>query len=129
MKLYNKKEQVVGELAGNVYHSHRTDKHFMRKFRGFGISLEIIEILIKKGCTDVIIHYNGKNAINYGCPLNKYKNSKMTFNFEEEDMQHFVPVADMINLTKTYLNDPDDYLNQKKEVKNDKNTKLESFWR
>ena len=97
MDIKNKRGQIVGTVVNGVYFTNRKPIHFMRKYQGFGISQEIIDTLTSKGCNKVHINYiSPRGMIKYECPLSEWKKSVLTFNFEGEDMQYFVPVRKMV---------------------------------
>ena len=42
------KEMPIGFIRENIFYTYRRPQHFMRKYGGFGISAEIIKILIEE---------------------------------------------------------------------------------
>ena len=72
-------------------------KHFMIKYKGFGISYDILKKLEKCECHLIQIIYMGKNGrkILYST-LKQWLDSNKTFNFNGADLQHFVSMCDMI---------------------------------
>ena len=61
MKIYTydsgkNKEVVAGNLEGKIFHKKVTHaKHFMYKERSYGISDDVLQQLIEKGCTTIRI--------------------------------------------------------------------------
>ena len=52
--------KTVGHIIDKTYHTNRTPETFMRKYKGFGISADILAQLIRNGISKVAIHYDGK---------------------------------------------------------------------
>ena len=109
MKEYKNKEgKIVGVLEGRVYITYRRPEHFMRKFRGFGISETIIKDLELNGCETIKICYSGKNNITYTSNINTWLKSSLTHNFENEDLQIFVSVEGLSIKPKIYWKEEKD---------------------
>ena len=92
--------QNVGYINNKIYYSNRNEKHFMKKYQGFGISVSIIKQLLEAGCEDVFITYKGKKITKYKCSLKQFIDSNKTHVFMDIDLQNFVSCRDMINLSK-----------------------------
>lgn len=97
MDIKNKRGQIVGKIVNGTYFTVRKPLHFMRKYQGFGISQSIIDQLTANGCNSVQINYISKKEglIKYRCPLSEFKESVLSFDFEDNDLQYFVPVKKM----------------------------------
>jgi|GEM_PF-2276409 len=61
-----------------TYHTFREYMTFFRKYRGFGISEEILNYLKQKRVQKVVIHYNGKreNSL-FVASLDKFLNGRV----------------------------------------------------
>lgn len=95
-KEINVEGKWAGDINGEVYTSVRSLKHYMRKFQGFGISLEIIKDLFSKGVTTIIIVYNGKTGTKYlKSNISQWTSSTKTHNNMGNDLQYFVSECDM----------------------------------
>lgn len=97
-KEYNIINQQVGKINKRVYLTDRKPEHFMRKYHGFGISVNIINDLISEGVDIVIISYYGtKGLIRYRVTLEKFINSEKEYTDIRfgEDPQKFVDINDM----------------------------------
>ena len=98
INIRNNKGLIVGrvDVPLATYISDRTKKHFMIKYQGFGISQDVLDKLIKMNVKEVIINYHDVDHHVYKCTIDQYINSKKTHTFEENDLQKFVSVKDMI---------------------------------
>ena len=101
-KKFYKKGKFVGELINGTYITNRTQKHFMRKFQGFGISEDILKQLNENSCLLVEINYDGKEDFeNFLCPLSSFLSTTKVYNFEGNDLQMFVSIKDMSKIGKS----------------------------
>jgi len=50
----------VGYIEGDIYNSQRKQKHFFRIFQGFGLGIDVYNILIEKGVNIIRLHYYDK---------------------------------------------------------------------
>ena len=89
--------KVVGTTQGDVYISQRKPEHFMRKFQGFGISLEVIKQLIEMKIEKVMIIYKGAKGVErWMASLDQFIKSEKKHYFEAYDLQHFVSTKEMM---------------------------------
>ena len=62
---HNGHMKKVGEILGKTYCTIRDPSTFFRIFDGFGLSDWVIEQLLEKGVTDVLIEYKGATGTRY----------------------------------------------------------------
>ena len=89
-------KKIVGYILKDfgVYQTFRTEKHFFIRFRGFGISKDILTQLENFDIRKIIIIYEGKSRIIYTSELTQWIKSDLSYNFEGDE-QKFVCVDDM----------------------------------
>jgi hypothetical protein len=92
--------KVKGKEVGNyndnkkVYITHRNaEDHYMKKFKGYGISYSIIEKLSKLGCEKVLILSDERD---YLFKLEQFEDSLYGHTFNEDDYQKFVSIDEDI---------------------------------
>jgi len=91
--IQNKK---TGNIIGDTYYTQRKQNHYMIKYHGFGISINIFPMLLEDGVKFVQIEYLGINGIRiYKCPLSKFVESEKRWTYHNEDIQKFVSISDM----------------------------------
>ena len=96
---------IKGKLVGDIdrltdtYITIRKPEHFMIKYSGFGISEEVLGVLIENGVKEIKIIYFGKETIKYIVPISKYITSNKTFDFQG-DFQYFVSISEMSVVTE-----------------------------
>lgn len=103
MKQIKIKGVIVGYIpkANNVYISERDrDKHFMRKFRGYGVSVNVLKYLKKNGIKNIIIRLTSKD---YLFNVDDYLNSHLIHR-DGEDVQHFLECEDEKETSVNYEN-------------------------
>ncbi len=85
---YNHKNQPVGEMRNGIY-LKRVDpkKHFMKIYRGYGISLSVFEELKRNGCKEVRIN-TGEDL--YKISIEDYELHSIIAKYE--DPQIFCPL-------------------------------------
>jgi hypothetical protein len=82
--------KIVGHVKNKTYFTDRNpEKHFMRKYQGYGISQEILDKLFKMGVERVIIRAKPNE---YVYSLSEFLNSGLCHNFEGTDFQRFVSI-------------------------------------
>jgi len=63
MKTLTVSNKVAGKIKDDgTFFTYRTEKHFFRLFKGFGISWSVLERLKKYKVKKIIILYNKKNG-------------------------------------------------------------------
>lgn len=84
----------VGLVVGDTYITNdKLPKDFMRKFGGFGLSVDIQNKLAGLGVKWIVSKYRGVNVINYRFALKEYLESSLKHIFVfngYEDYQTFV---------------------------------------
>lgn len=90
--------KIVGTLHGSVYISHRNKKHFMVMFKGFGVSVSLLEELKSLSCDTVRIVYEGATKKIYDSDLDDWLNSTKEYNYLGTDLQKFISISDMRNI-------------------------------
>lgn len=114
----------VGEVVGDTYKVIKKPEHFMRIFQGFGMSMEVLEQLIKLGISKIEITYLGTNGnIIYNQTVKDYLDSDMERVDKENDVQKFVSVR---KNKKNSTNDDNNTKNSKYNIKG-KATDLSNF--
>jgi hypothetical protein len=87
----------IGGINEDKYITWRNKEHFMRKYIGFGISVELLKMLAEKSITHIVILYNlvdgGQEA--YHSEIKQWQDSEMTHSFFG-DMQVFLPIDKMV---------------------------------
>lgn len=96
-KNYNFKGRFLGKLRKDgVFVTHRSKKHFFRKFKGFGISTFILMNLYKHDCHKIVFVYSkedGTKEIYESTPSTFLKSGKV---WEDNgDYQRIVPINKM----------------------------------
>lgn len=88
--------KVVGILREDkTYISRRNEKHYFRKFQGFGISYSVIEKLLNMRCSKVIIIYEKNNKEEkYETSLFNFINYGETWKDLEGDFQKILPLSE-----------------------------------
>lgn len=93
---YNKEKKRIGYVKDSVYITERTPMHFFRVFQGFGISLSVIDDLIKNNIEKIEIIYLSPNGTKrYRTSPLKFKESTLSFTFDVDDIQKIVKVKEM----------------------------------
>jgi|GEM_PF-3151155 len=88
----------VGSVKGDIYTTTRRYGHFMKIYRGFGLSESILKQLQDLGVKYVLIKYNGKRESSYFLALlSQYLKSEKSYHFGN-DFQKFVSIDDMLKL-------------------------------
>lgn len=96
------REAGVASPDWRVFTTVRTPFHYMRKFRGFGMSRIVFKELGARGCEVVRIKFEGNGLYRlYECPLSYFINSTSRHTFLKNDVQHFVPV-DLMKLMSNH---------------------------
>jgi len=91
----NAQGKKIGELIGDTYYTYRTEEHFMRKFQGFGVSEEILNILSNNNCSHIQIKYNINSNIKiFNSELKQWLESYKKFNYNG-DNQNFLSLIEM----------------------------------
>jgi len=92
----NPRGQEVGYLKDGVYHTK--NKHFFRKYQGYGMSDSIIEKLIIDGCKTVHLTYIGKRG-----------NKKLKSNFSQwiENVQKHIDTSMGFEDPQTFVSEKD----------------------
>jgi len=93
----NKNIQVqVGFIEGDIYHSERKSKHFFRIFQGFGLGIDIYNILIEKGISLIWLYQNDRI---YESHISQWKHSSRWDNeilaTEKIDPQYILEISEM----------------------------------
>lgn len=87
----------LGTINGERYITWRNKNHFMRKFAGFGISVELLAELRARKIQQIVILYNlvtgGQEA--YQSNISQWLNSDLRHSFFGDE-QIFVPLDEMI---------------------------------
>jgi hypothetical protein len=64
MKTLTVFKKVAGKIKDDgTFFTYRTEKHYFRKYKGFGLSWSVIEQLRKHKVTKIVILYNKDNGI------------------------------------------------------------------
>lgn len=97
MKIGTKMVNIKGTIiSSKIYQKTCKPEHFMKMFKGFGISVKILAQLEHQFVKYVRIVYEGKKCTNvYLCRLDKFMESDKTWLNEGTDLQKFVSVSDM----------------------------------
>lgn len=103
MEIHNQLGQRVGEIVGDQYVSWRTQKHFMFKYTGFGLSRNILGQLVQNNVREIIIKYQGvKKITTYQSNIDQWLKSDKFHTFKvdglPDDEQVFVSKNDMKEL-------------------------------
>lgn len=88
------KGRVVGYSVPQrlLFITYRKPHHFFRKYRGFGISKDLLEYLYNKGIRFIRIEYDsGTETVVYETHIDTFLNSPIEFNYQG-DIQKVVPV-------------------------------------
>jgi len=83
--------RLVGNIVDGVYVTVRKKEHFMRKYAGYGISEQVLDILEQKGVKRVRIIYEGvKGTLVFETTVEQFRKTPNTHVFQG-DRQKFVP--------------------------------------
>ncbi len=87
----------VGHIRGQWYITRRRKEHFFVKLNGFGLSQQLIELLVSNSIKMVKINYFGSKHIIYNVPLSFFLNESIKSPFADtsmmdEDLQQVVSV-------------------------------------
>lgn len=91
-------EKVVGQVREDEYHTDRKPEHFFVKYRGFGISDEVLYELIALGIKNICLTYHSKaSLLQYRSSVRDFLNIGIPFTDPSNpgDSQHILPVACM----------------------------------
>ena len=100
------KHQAYGYIYKGYFIKHLHTTHWFRTFRGFGMSLDVVDELLGLGVTKVVHVYRQKNGLvkHLLCRLQAFKDSKKEHNNEGCDLQRFVSESDMVCIDpKTFV--------------------------
>jgi anaerobic glycerol-3-phosphate dehydrogenase len=89
------RKRLVGTLkASRTFVTHRNKEHFFRKYKGFGISAEVIKELKKYDCEIVKIVYTKIDNTQeiYIAPLNKFLESGVFYKNGLNDYQRILNI-------------------------------------
>ena len=94
---------ISGNIINDTFYTERHQNHYMRKFRGFGISVSSFERLKERNVKWIVIKFFTPNKIIfYKCDIEKYYNSEKNWTYSnlqrthrQVDLQKFVSVDDM----------------------------------
>lgn len=102
VNIYNKEGKIIGEVKNNIYFTTRDpSKHYMRKFKGYGISTFVLKELYEMGCHTIVINTADKN---YQFKLKEYMDSDLKYIYND-DLQKFVSISeDILRSIKTLDN-------------------------
>jgi len=84
----------IGEYNNSAIYIDKKPEHYMIKFRGFGLSADVIERLHINNIKWIYFRYHGKKHTIYRLTVEKIRNSKKTLNYNG-DLQKFVSIQDM----------------------------------
>lgn len=80
----------------NIFITFRdSDKHFMRKYNGFGVSIEVLDRLERLGIKYIIFRVKG--GLDYMFKIEQYKQSNLVHNFKGNDLQKFVDINECMS--------------------------------
>jgi hypothetical protein len=76
-----------------IFVTHRNPEHYFRNFRGFGISLYILEQLIARGIREIKVLYHGKKGerVYMVTPYNWKQKGKL---YKHEDFEQQIILAE-----------------------------------
>jgi len=100
--VFNFSGQFIGNIAIDEFYTTRKPMHFMRKFSGFGVSLNVLNLLKEHGVRYVIINYIGAlKSVQYMATVQKFILSDKEYTFISKDImdkQKFLSVKDMAEI-------------------------------
>lgn len=83
--------KAVGKIEGDTYVVQKKPEHYMIKYRGFGVSVEVLNDLKSKGIKKIRMIYHGTNGeIIFQFPVEDYLNSPLSFTDRDNDVQKFL---------------------------------------
>ena len=87
-------DRVTGKLREDgVYISYRTEKHFFRKYNGFGITTSLLMDLRRQGCKQVIIVYQqGSDQILFKAHPDAILEHGQIYHYKGMDWQRILPL-------------------------------------
>jgi len=81
----------IGKVIRDTIFIRKTDKHYMNKYKGFGLSQSIIDEALDKNLRFVIFDYKGKI---YETTVGAFNISDKIYN-NKGDIQKFISLTDM----------------------------------
>jgi hypothetical protein len=100
-EVYSKFGKIIGTIQQGKYFTNRTPAHFMRKYYGFGVSLNVLHFLKKNKIREIIIKYSDSqnSPEHYLGYVADFLESELEHNFicdEKSDIQKFLSLNDLI---------------------------------
>lgn len=92
IEFITKNNKIIGSIIGDTYFSKREEQHIMQKWNAFGISEKVLLYLEEKNIHTIVIVFNGMNLRS---SLYSFMLSKLSHNFEDNDLQRFRRIEDM----------------------------------
>jgi len=77
--------------------TERREEHFFRKYQGFGFNQELVESLLKKGISKIIVKYEDRET--YLTSPREVKEEGNLYQAEGYEFQYIMPLRKMIDLT------------------------------
>lgn len=81
-----------GIIQDGIYKTWRTDKHILRMYNSFGISVSVLNDLRSKNIKSVeIIHKSSMGEKHYEADVSQFLNSPIETNFGDDPQKH-IPI-------------------------------------
>jgi hypothetical protein len=99
MTMPNGNIRHIGNIVDNKLFLTKKPEHFMVKYKGFGLSVRVIAILLEMQIKDIVITYIGtRGIVRYLTTTQAFIDSELEHDFQDDggsDRQKFVPIQTM----------------------------------
>jgi len=88
----------IGVISGSWYITTREHQHYFIKYAGFGLSRELIKLLLKNKVEKIKIRFKKDSftLINYRTTISKFVDDTIHFKYyDNDDLQYILPVKYM----------------------------------
>jgi hypothetical protein len=86
--------QRVGYIKDGVYHTFRRSHHIFRRWKSFGISVEVLEQLRRNGVKEIAIHYFNDREHFYLTTVEQFLASEKVYD-NKGDIQKHIPISSL----------------------------------